>query len=694
MKFAPIRFDTALGREWLLTNCLGSYASSSLLDCHTRKYHGLLVAALSEPPGHFVLLSQLEAALSTDGGSWTDLATNQYPGAIHPRGFQHQESFDALPIPETAWRVEETLLKRELILCSERNALLVRYQLHEGPSEIKLRLAPLLAFRDRHTTTKENHFFRGNAEEHSGVWRMRPYAGMPEISFAFEGGAGGMRFHAEPHWRRDLEYREEINRGLDAREDLFCPGSFETTLKKGQPLFVEINVGETNAQGPGTLPLIWKTESEKIRAEWETYASEGDSSLGILKYTAGSFFVRPQKKLSIVAGYHWFGQWGRDAMIALPGLAFYSGRTEAGTEVLKTFTAAMKHGLIPNYFGSGENDHAYNSVDASLWFFFALSEYWDRGEGSTKTKLEVFKKYFLAPMKEILSAFQEGRATNVFPQASGLIAVGSEATQLTWMDAQVRGKPVTPRHGLAVEINALYHHGLTFTQEIMGLAGDSFPAAWTATVNGIRASFETTYTDKKFSFLADTVNEHGKDFSIRPNQLFAVSLRHSPLAYTPSGKSWMNQIVETAARHLATPYGLRTLSPESPWYRLHYGGDSESRDSAYHQGTVWAWLTGSYVEAALRVAEDPKKKARELLDYFQPLFETHIGEYGVGSIAEIFDAEAPHTPKGTISQAWSVAEVIRSKTLLAEALASPQTIKKSVSKKPSNVTIQSEAKSK
>lgn len=694
MKFGPIGFDSALGREWLLTNRLGSYASTSLLDCHTRKYHGLLVAALAEPAGHFVLLSKLEASLSTEAGQWTDLATNQYPGAVHPQGFQHQESFEALPIPETIWRVGEVLLKRQLILCSEKNSLIVRFQLHEGPGEVSLRLSPLLAFRDRHTLSRENAFFHKDVGEKSGVWRMKPYAGLPELSFTFEGASRETRFQSEPHWKRDVEYREEASRGLDFREDLFCPGNFEALIKKGQPFFAEIGVGMNLPVGADRLKKDWKNESEKVLGEWERFASEPETSLGILKYTAGSFFVRPRKRLSIVAGYHWFGQWGRDAMIALPGLAFYSGRTEAGIEVLKTFAAAMKNGLIPNYFGSGDDDHAYNSVDASLWFFFALSEYWDRGEGSSKEKVKVFEDFFLKPMKEILSAFQEGRATNVFPHANGLIAIGSEHTQLTWMDAQVHGKPVTPRHGMAVEINALYHHGLAFTQEIMALTGESFPKTWSDTMEKIRASFEGVYTDGRFSFLADTVNEHGKDFSIRPNQVFAVSLRHSPLTYSASGKKWMAQIVETAAKHLATPYGMRTLSPESPWYRPRYNGTVESRDSAYHQGTVWAWLAGSYVEASLRVSGKREKTAHELREYFHPLFETHLSDYGVGSVAEIFDAEAPHFPKGTISQAWSVAEVIRAKMLIDEALTSVHAEDQTTGKRSLNVTIRSGGKSK
>jgi predicted glycogen debranching enzyme len=344
-------------------------------------------------------------------------------------------------------------------------------------------------------------------------------------------------------------------------------------------------------------------------------------------------------------------------MIALPGLTLYSGREALALEILKTFADARRDGLIPNYLNA-DGHHAYNSVDASLWFFMAAQEYLARTGDHAGVKKHLFEA-----MSDILTAFLSGRAPQVRCRESGLLWVGNPETQLTWMDACVHGRPVTPRHGMAVELNALWYNALQFFLEFCGEAKLAAPPGLGDCALRAKQSFWKTLTAEPWPWLADTVNEHGPDTSLRPNQIFAVSLPHSPLT-----REQQILVVEAVAAHLVTPVGLRTLAPGDPRYLGRYEGDGASRDRAYHQGTVWPWLVGAYVAARLRTAPDRPAAALELSRTFAPLFGAARTEYGVGGIAEIYDGNAPHRPAGCITQAWSVGEVIRARTLVLEAL--------------------------
>ncbi|MBN8219060.1 MAG: glycogen debranching enzyme family protein [Spirochaetes bacterium] len=639
--------DVFTSREWLETNRLGAHASSTLCDAHSRKYHGLLVAPIPGGGKH-VFLSKFEAELVIDGEVFA-LSSSFFPNTMCPDSWKRLARFVQGPVPRWLWSEGPWQTERQLLLVEKSNTLLLRYD-HRGPGAL-LRLRPFLAYRDMHHLARENGFLSGAAHaEPSGV-RFEPYASMPPLRLAWS--APG-EFKAAPDWYRGFEYPVEAMRGFESHEDLFTPGVLEIPLRADEPLFLSASI-ESNVE---KLPDLWAAEFGARQDEWNRlHGDPAGRDLAPLKYHGRHFLVTCGKPPSICAGYPWFAEWGRDAMIALPGLTLYSGRDALALDILATFAGARRDGLIPNYLNA-DGRHAYNSVDASLWFFAAVQEYLAR-TGDHEGVL----KYLFAAMADILDAFRTGRAPQVQCRENGLLWVGNPGTQLTWMDACVHGRPVTPRHGMAVELNALWYNALQFFLEFCNTARKPAPPALGECALRAKQAFWKTFSAGPWPWLADTVNEHGADASLRPNQIFAVSLPHSPLS-----REQQALVVEAVARNLVTPVGLRTLAPGDPRYLGRYEGDGEARDRAYHQGTVWPWLVGAYVAAALKTAPDRKAAARGLSETFAPLFSPARTEYGVGGIAEIYDGNAPHRPAGCITQAWSVGEIIRARTFIQEAL--------------------------
>lgn len=633
-------------RSWLDANSVGAFASSSLGDVHTRKYHGLLVAA-PEGMGKHVFLSRLDACWIRPDGAEVPLYTNLHPGAVWPKGVDDLVSFQQGLCPRWHWSHGPFELTRSLAMHGSLPAVLFRY---EALGEGHLRLIPRFAFRDMHHLTRENPWLQGHETRTAHGSLFHPYQGLPNLHLSFSVPAP---FTPHFHWIKQIHLFREAERGFEAHEDLATPGHYDLKIQAGEPIYVAASL----SRGLSELNKVWADEMARRQFEWDRCQKGAvDTAHGHLRYHGRQFLVHSDGHDGICAGYPWFGQWGRDAMISLPGLTIGSNRSEAALAILKDFARARKDGLIPNYLNADGN-HAYNSVDASLWFFRTVQMYLDQ-TGDTRGVLD-----HLAPaMVDILSTFSAGRARHVRVTDTGFLWVGNAHTQLTWMDAEVFGKPVTPRHGMAVELNALWYNALVFVEALLTKDGQPFPAELKARIPSLAAHFTDVFAGGPWPWLADTVHEGGADYSLRPNQVFAAALPHSPLPLETR-----RRLLAAVAEHLVTPYGLRTLSPRDPRYRGRYEGDGPARDSAYHQGTVWPWLVGAYVDASLAVAEDRPRRARELLETFAPLWSEGPRHYGVGGLAEIYDGDAPHRPAGCISQAWSVAEVIRARMALAAA---------------------------
>lgn len=642
-----INTEAAQRREWLDTNGLGGYASSTVINCHTRKYHGMLVAALREPRGSFVLLSKVEASLM-HGEKEFLLSTNKYPGVYHPTGHQFFDGFEQGLTPSATYRIGDTVVRKSTMMVHGENTVLICYELLEGSISPTLRLRPLLAYRDIHALAHENMHLRPKTFAVRNGRKIDPYEGMPPLYMTLN---RSNEFFPGPKWYNSLEYLKERSRGFDYHEDLFCPGVFEVVLKKGNPVVFAASTEEVKNPERRRKAELARREEEYSRCR------SNRKHVRFLKFQGRQFLVRNRDDMpSVVAGYHWFGEWGRDTMLALPGLAFCCGRQGFGEEIMSAYASLERDGLLPNYLAQQSSHMAYNSVDASLLFFWTVQQYLRFGGG-----VEFVQEALYPALHNIVAAHLEGRVPHCRVDESGLLFAGDENTQLTWMDAQAYGRPVTPRHGAAVEINALWYNALRFFLELTrerdsaeALAGRAESAA-----GALHAAFEDRFWNHEDNCLADVVHGNGQDRSIRPNQVFAISLPHSML-----GIDRMRAVIQTVQEHLLTPFGLRTLSPRNPAYAPFYEGGPDQRDAAYHQGQVWPWLAGHFGEAFLKQAEDATSARKFLRDYLKPLLDAFPEEYGIASIPEIYTGDPPHRPEGCIAQAWSVGEVIRLHRLL------------------------------
>ena len=655
----------SLRREWLETNGLGDYASSTLIGCNTRKYHGLLVAELSSPPGRHVLLSTLEESFMA-GGRECFLSCRKHPDVFYPRGHEYLEEVEIGPWPRFTYRFGDVRIVREIMLVPGRRLTIIRYSLNVDdtgvplPGVPQLRIKPLLAFRNAHDLTRANMALQVKTWPAPSGFGIRPYNCLPAFYMQL---SGVFTFHPSPEWCRNVRYPVEAARGFADEEDLFQPGVLDVALAPGCPVYLSASTEVIEA--PGTiLPELWSTEAARrtaIEARGEA-AKPSAERPGVLEAhlsrEAGHFRVRDaQGEPSVTAGYHWFGMWGRDTCIALPGLTFYAGRPKDGVALLLRLGRSARNGLIPNVF-SPDGKHSYNSVDASLWYLWAMQQMLLM---VPETDILV-REHCWPVVKAIIRAYRTGAVPFVHEDEDGLLHVGTPETQLTWMDATVDGHPVTPRYGCPVEINALWYNALAFARELGRRYGEP---EWSGTepLDRFRKTFRQRFwVASRGGYLADVWRPGEQDRSLRPNQIFAASLPYSVL----HEDDWPF-VVEAVRDALLTPFGLRTLSPEEPGYRPVYEGGPASRDSAYHQGTVWPWLLGAYTEALLRTAWDTENAVAEYLELLTPLFAEHLPAVGIGNLSEIFGGDPPHKPDGCIAQAWSVAETLRSLYLLRRA---------------------------
>jgi len=652
-----LHLENALHKEWLETNGLGGYASSTILNCNTRKYHGLLVANLKNPQGRHLLLSRLEDSISV-GGDERFLSVCQYPGVFFPPHYHFLRSFHLSDCPRFIYEADQIRIHKAIMMVHNENCVLVRYDIEHCPAPCILTLKPFIAYRGYHRLSKQNAFLHTETHAIPNGFMMEPYDGMPSLYIQSNVRP---QFLPSPVWYNHFEYQMETERGYDCCEDLFLPGVFKIPIRKGSTIIVSASLSLCQ----GLLKKKWEKEEARRAHELSRddkianhYEHEEDKThVRNLLLSGRQFLVRtPSGRATIIAGYHWFTDWGRDTLISLPGLTFCSGRSEEGTSILVSIGKYERNGLLPNFFSDHDDENAYNTVDTSLIYFWAVQQML-RYTG----EIGVIKNEIWPVLKRILERYMSGTLFNIRMTENGLLHAGDRETHLTWMDATSEGKPVTPRWGLAVEINALWFNAVCFAGELARKFGETELISRERVLT-MQKSFVDTFWIEGADYLGDVYCDGFLDRSVRPNQILAVSLPYSPL----HPDQWSG-VVNKVKEHLLTPFGLRTLSPEDEQYRGFYGGSVIARDSAYHQGTVWPWLLAQFGEAYIRVAENKTAAKTFLLHHIRELLRRHMPDAGVGCISEIFDGEAPHRPNGCIAQAWSVAGLIRLYSLLNES---------------------------
>jgi predicted glycogen debranching enzyme len=630
-----VNLEYSLSREILRTNRAGSYSSTTIVGCNTRKYHGLLVCPVDALGGErHVLLSGLDSTVVSNGQSF-NTGIRKYQGDyFSPKGHKYIEDFDIQDIPGMTYRVGNVFMKQERLLVHYEEQFLLRLTIIDTDEPVKIQLRPFLAFRNVHQLTHANMWANTRVEEIPGGIRSRMYDGFPWLNMQLSCKS---EFVPVPDWHLGVEYMEEQKRGYDFSEDLFVPGFFEFTAGKGDVIVFSASTREEKPAGFKTK--FTRTVSSKIPRS-DFYNS--------LRNAAQQFIEKRGEDTTIVAGYPWFGSWGRDTFISLPGIALARRQEDLYAAVLDTQVRRMKGGLFPN-MGEADNP-VFNSVDAPLWFFQAIYSYGLEAR-------EAWRRYG-APMKAVLAAYRDGTSFGIHMRDNGLIYADAPGKALTWMDAIVDGVPVTPRSGYAVEINALWYNAVSFALDCARSARDrTFVKEWEMMPELITRTFTELFWDEELGYLADYVSDPEKrNMQVRPNMVLATSL-----PYTMLTKEQMKSILDIANRMLVTPRGLRTLSPSEEGYQGIYCGTQEKRDNAYHQGTVWPWLVGPFCEGWLRVyGEGGVPRVRKLIMGF----EETLTEAGISTISEIYDGDPPHEPRGAISQAWSVAEVLRIYTIL------------------------------
>ena len=657
-------------REWLVTNGLGGYASGTVSGAATRRYHGLLVAALPAPLGRVLLLVDTAETVTLPGGREIRLGGEERPEALSLHGAEHLQEFRLdHGLPAWRYRLDDTVLEKRLVLTHGENAVSLRYSILEGPG-VELTLRPLIDIRnhDAPVSDQTGREYRVEGQEGHLIIRSAPGGGarpadLPELHLRFD--PAGTHYAIEPRVIPRILYRVEASRGYSALGDLWSPGRLDAPLQPDTPFDLLVGAEPGAVADPLDHGARLAAELERRRDLVDRAGAEDDALRAELVLAADTFVIAPATRSrgptadakSIIAGYHWFTDWGRDTMISLEGLTLATGRHAEAASILRTFAAHERDGLIPNLFPEGDAEGLYHTADATLWFFHAVHRYVE-SSGDRGLLRELLPK-----LRGIIGAHVRGTrfGIGVDPE-DGLLRQGEADYQLTWMDAKVDGWVVTPRRGKAVEINALWYNALRLMEtwlreEGSGTAADDAEER----ARRARASFNTRFWHRD-GYLYDVVDgEDGDDAAFRPNQVFAIALDHPVL----DEERWAPVMDKVEAR-LLTPVGLRSLAPGHPDYQPRYFGDLRSRDAAYHQGTVWGWLIGPFVDAWLRIHPGEESEAARFLD---GLIE-HLDDACIGSMSEVFDAEPPHTPRGCIAQAWTVAEVLRCRTRIERAVGS------------------------
>ncbi len=642
-------------REWLVTNGIGGFAMGTVTGTLTRRYHGLLIAALNPPLDRTLLVSKVDEVLDYHGRTFPLYSNRWKHGPVEAEGFQHLRGFRLEgSTPVWSYSFEDGLLEKRVWMQNGANTSYLQYKLVKASAPVRLSAKVLINSRDYHGETQAGSVsFEVNAVP-GGISILASNLAIPFYALSRE-----MALSGQHYWYDSFYLSVEAYRGLPDVEANYFAGLAVVTLNVGQTAHLTFTTDSNpNLDGLSALDqrkdmdtrLLTQAYSFLENQRIDEIDSESWTEADIkaqLVLAADQFVVRRSslvepEGMTVIAGYPWFGDWGRDTMIALPGLTLVTGRADEARKILRTFAAHVDRGMLPNRFPDVGEKPEYNTADATLWYFEALRAYYE----STEDKDLIQELYPI--LTTIVDEHVTGTRFNIgLDPADGLIYAGEQGVQLTWMDAKVDNWVVTPRIGKPVEINALWYNTLEIMASFADLIGES-PERFQKLAWRAKKGFGRFWNDSK-GYCYDVLDgPDGDDLAMRPNQILAVSLRHSPL----SG-SQRKMVVDSCASQLLTPYGLRTLSPDHPAYAHTYGGDIVTRDSAYHQGTVWAWLIGPFVAAYLRVYGE--QDAARL--FLQPLLQ-HVGDYGLGTVSEIFDGDSPFTPRGCPAQAWSVAELL------------------------------------
>lgn len=628
----------SLSREWIETNGIGGYASGTVGGAASRRYHGVLVAATDPPVGRAVLLSKLEETLIV-GDERFELSADRFPGVVRPSGFRHLVEFKLDPYPVWIFSAGGVKLEKRVVMVNGENTTITKWTRLDGP-EASLAVRPLLAYRDHHHL-RVSHDLDVRFDEAAGRVSFEPTHVYPRLDLLHN----AVSAQATGYWYRDFEYSIEQERGFDYREDLYQP--LELGFGLDVPAFVVASTDRSEIISAVEVDAMFRSETRR-RAEVVAAARVTPGVMTDLTLAADQFIVSRGGGKTVIAGYHWFSDWGRDTMIALPGLTLAANRPEIAKSILAEFAQHISMGMLPNRFPDAGEAPEYNTVDATLWYFEAIRQYLDRTGDEAFVMSELFDR-----LVEIIDWHVRGTRYSIKVDTDGLLSAGEEGVQLTWMDAKVGDRVITPRIGKPVEIQALWFNALCVMSDLAVRAGpDALAERYSRMASIARENFNGQFWDQETGCLVDVVNGDTADRSIRPNQIFAVSLHHCMLADEHARK-----VVDKVESELLTDLGLRSLAPADPAYVPHYTGGPEERDSAYHQGTVWAWLMGPFVDAYART--HTADETRTLAARVESAVEQHLRDAMVGQVSEIFDADAPFAPKGCAAQAWSVAELLR-----------------------------------
>jgi predicted glycogen debranching enzyme len=651
--------DPHLDREWLVTNGIGGYASGTVAGPLTRRYHGLLIAALPNPLGRYMMLNAVcERMKVPDNGEYF-VGPRQLANATADAHLIAEEFRLEAGLPVWTFHTAGWTLEKRLHLPHGQNTVVLTYELLKGSASLQFELHLWVNFRphDAPVSTKPSGKFALTSFDQG--FELAGDSDQPVLRLAMP--AASLSFQRRTV--TDLLYETEQRRGYDSTGSLFTPGCFDAELSRGQQITFIASAESWRTMLSLTPADVHRLSIQRRKALLQMAEPALQDEIGAeLVLAADQFVIKPAGRCedeiraiaagdefrTVIAGYYWFTDWGRDTMISLEGLTLITGRFAEAGWILRTFAHYVKNGLIPNMFPEGKEDGLYNTADASLWFFHAVSRYLEF------TGDQLTLQLILPALEEIAQAHLRGTlfGIRVDPE-DGLLRQGADGYQLTWMDAKVGDWVVTPRRGKAVEINALWYNALCCLASWMNqVHGEGAGEPYQRSAERARECFNQRFWCEERGYLYDVVDgENGDDISCRPNQIFAFSLPHPVL-----DESRWQAVMDVVTRDLLTPVGLRSLSPSDPEYKSRYDGDLRSRDAAYHQGSVWGWLIGPYIDAWLKLHPGQNSEARKFLSGFKP----HLAEACVGSISEIFDGEEPHIPRACIAQAWSVAEVLRS----------------------------------
>jgi predicted glycogen debranching enzyme len=632
--------DKVLNEEFLVTNGIGGYSSSSISFANTRKYHGLLVAAANPPTQRNILVHKMEERVKVND-QYSDLSTNVFERVVHPHGYNYLKGFRRLPVATWTYEGDGWSLSKEVMMSKDSNTTVVVYK-NLGETALDLELHPLFSFRDYHSILRKNYRYDFYYTSLDNGLKIHPYLDCPAIYCQYSKG----EFTEARAWYQNFHYDREEYRGMDATEDSYRIGFVTQKLKPGGSAHILFTDDEKKLK---TKPATVRKQTIANHDAKAKVAGDKDFLRDLL--IAGDQFIvnrASTNSQTILAGYHWFTDWGRDTMISMRGLTISTGRKKESESILTTFFKYLDQGMLPNRFPDHGEEVEYNTIDATLWLFIVMFEYYQKFEDKK------FVKKYIKELESIIKYHIKGTRYNIHVNEQGFLQGGEQGTQLTWMDAKVNDYVVTPRRGCPVEINVLWYNALKIFDELSRAVGYDTKIDTHGGYKKLEKNFKPAFLNKE-GYLNDFIHPNGEaNTDFRSNQIYAVSLPFSLL-----NKHEEKTLVDLVGQKLLTDYGLRTLDQENQEFVAVYKGNQWSRDTSYHQGTVWPFILGEYIEAYLKVNKYSKKAKKEVAKMLQPL-QAHFYEHEcLHGISEIFDGRDPRQGRGCIQQAWSVAAIIK-----------------------------------